>query len=474
MNHKIAFLANLLALILLTSCDEDTASLGIVDKTDLITSSEGVFDIQSSSVLLDSVVANSSKSYFGEVVDEETNTSIKAEFLAQFHTLENYTLPDDELIIKNSKGELEADSVDVRLYFENYYGDATNPMKLQVYELDSTNILSEEQTFYSDICIEDYLPAGARPLASKTFTPSDYTLPDSERISTTHYDNVRVRLPKALGTRILRAADEHPEWFVNSWQFIHHVFPGLYFKLQSGKGTMLTLDVTALNVYFRYRDAEKDTVYQAVSRFSATAEVIQSTRIQNSDLTALLDASKPYTYLKSPAGVATEMELPVDEVFQNHQNDTISRARLILTRMNSLSQSDNVLPAPETLLLLRKQNQRSFFQNKQLADELTSYTTYFDATYNTYTFSNLSRLLSYLHREKEKGMQAEGLTSAQWNAAHPDWNKVLLIPVDVTTSTTSSGVSTQVSINHDFSLTSARLVGGTEPLKLQIVYSGYY
>ena len=474
MNCKIAVMACMVAAAMLTACEEDTGSLGIVDNSDLITSSDATFEVRSASVLLDSVVANSAKSYLGEVIDEQTQTSIRAEFLTQFHTFEDYKLPDASLIVKNDAGEYEADSVEVRLYFQKFYGLVNNPMKILVYELDKDNILREDSTYYSNIRISDYVAADAQPLASKVFTPIDYNLPESERTSTEHYANVQVRLPKTYGTRILRSAIEHPEWFANSWQFIHHVCPGLYFKLQSGTGTMLELDVSALNVFFRYRDADEDTIYQAVSRFSATAEVIQSTSFRNSDLQFLIDDPKPYTYLKSPAGIATELTLPVDEVFQGHEGDSINRARLILTRMNSTSQSDNVLPAPQNLLLVRKRNINTFFRERSLANSVTSFTTSLDATYNTYTFNNLSTLLSYLYHEKRAGMASEGLTSAQWNATHPDWNKVLVTLVSITTNTSSSGTSYQTSVSHDFSLTSARLVGGTKPLEMQVIYSGYH
>lgn len=474
MNYKIAVTATLVAAAMLTACEEDTGSLGIIDNTDLISTSAEAYNVRSASVLLDSVIANSSKSYLGEIYDGETQTHIRAEFLTQFHTFENYVLPDENLIVKNAAGQIEADSVDVRMYFQSFYGDPTNPMKIQVFELDSTNVLREDQTYYSDINIADYLPQGAQPMATKTFSPMDYTLPEADRTSVDYYYNVRVRLPKEFGTRILNAANTHPEWFANSWQFIHHVCPGLYFKLQSGLGTMLELDVSALNVYFRYRSEQNDTIYPAVARFSATAEVIQSTAISNDNLASLIDPTKPYTYLKSPAGIATELTLPVDEIFAQHSGDSISRARLILTRMNSTATEDYALAMPQKLLLVRSQELNSFFKNRQVNDNLTSYTTEFDATYNTYTFGNLSRLLSYLHREKQEGMTAKGMTSDQWNAAYPKWNKVTLVPVKVTSVTNqSTGITEPVSITHDFSVTSTRIVGGSEPISIQVVYSGY-
>ena len=406
------------------------------------------------------------------VRDIETGTDIRAEFLAQFHTFEDYELPDYESIVKNEAGEIEADSVELRLYYGNYFGEGSNPMKMAVFELDKENVIREDQTYYATDDLTQFLPADATPLASHIFTPSDYTLSESERTSSSHYNNVRVRLPKSFGTRILRAAHEHPEYFRDSWQFIHRVFPGFYFKLQSGIGTMLTLDVSALNVYFRY--VVKDSTYVGVSRFSATPEVIQSTMFKNDDLQKLISNNQPFTYLKLPAGIATELVLPVNEIFSGHENDSISRARVILTRYNDFDETTNALGIPSNLLMVPKARIHSFFANHQVADGMTTYTTSFASAYNTYTFDNISHLLSRLYRTKLQRMAAEGLTSTQYDAKYPEWNHVVLVPVNIaTTSDSSTGTTRQTSVTHDFSLNSIRLVGGTEPIDLQVIYSSY-
>ena len=456
---------------LLTSCDDDTASIGVIPDADVITSTSESFTFTTRTVPVDAVIANSANCYLGQVEDPETGATVKAEFMAQFHTSEDYTLPEASTIVKNEQGELQADSVDVRLYYNSYFGDGTNPMTLAVYELDKDNLLREDVTYYSDINFADYVAPDAQPLAVKTFTPSNYALTESERTSTTYYNNVRVRLPISFGTRLLRAAMDHPEFFVDSWHFIHNVLPGFYFQLRGGTGTMLKLDVSALNVHFRY--VHKDSTYNAVARFSATPEVIQSTGIINGDLSALLTNDKPYTYLKSPAALATEVTLPVDEIFAGHEQDSVSRARIILTRFNATS--DRALGVPGNLLMVRKADMSSFFAKRSVADGITTYTAVFENAYNTYTFPNISRLLATLFHEKQRGMAAEGLTSEQWNAAHPDWNRVVLLPVAVTTTTNQqTGITTQVSVNHDFSLNSIRLVGGTQPQQMQVIYSRYH
>ena len=66
-------------------------------------------------------------------------------------------------------------------------------------------------------------------------------------------------------------------------------------------------------------------------------------------------------------------------------------------------------------------------------------------------------------------MMRDGLTSEQYNAANPDWNRVVLVPV--VTALNSSNILT--SVLHDFSLCSARSVGGTKAQTIQVIYSTY-
>ncbi|MBQ7443998.1 MAG: DUF4270 domain-containing protein [Bacteroidaceae bacterium] len=460
------------AVATLVACDDDTASLGIYAETDDVASTSQTFAVTTRSQRIERVQANTVKAYLGRVVDPETDSEIRAEFMAQFHTFENFTLPPLEQLKLDAEGFPVCDSVEVRLYFTNYYGDADNPMQLSVYELDRDNVLREDQTYFSTTAIADYIPAGAEPLARKTFAVEDYTLTDDERTSTTHNKNVRVVLPQAYGTELLRKAVEHPDYFADSWHFLRNVCPGFAFVLDSGLGTMLTLDVAALNVYFNY--TKSDSTYVGIARFAATPEVIQTTTIANSDLQQLAQQQQPYTYLKSPAGLATEVTLPVDEVYEGHQRDSISRARVILQRYNSREQNTYSLGAPSAVLLVVKDSMDAFFDNRRVSDACTSYTTVFSSAFNSYTFTNLARMLSFMRATKLQGMEREGLTSEQWNAAHPDWNRAMLVPVVVkNTTNASTGTVTEVSVTHDFSLSSTRIVGGTQPIDMHVIYSRY-
>ena len=474
-------LATLIALatLLIAGCDDNTAAMGIPSKDEEVFPSYGTFLAYTHSEAMDSVLGNSTSSYLGSIDDPETGTRIRADFAAQFHTFENYSFPKFDLMfpddgVKRTTDSIRCDSVEVRLYFSNYYGAKNAPLKLEVYPLDKNNVLQEEEDYYTDTNLDQFVLPGSEPIATKVFTTEDYNLADAERNSATHADNVRIMLPDTVGSLIMRAYYDHPEYFKDSYTFIRKVCPGFLFKIRSGNGSMLSVDVSTLNIYFNFYDkVKRDSTCSALARFAATPEVIQSTRFSNDDMQSLVEEDD-CTYLKTPAGIMTVAQLPINEIYQNHETDSVSRAQLTFTRLNNTKPSTQSLGIPQSLLLVRKADATSFFKKRSVADSKTSYTTSYSSTYNTYTFNNICRLISLCRKEKLAGMKAENLTEQEWEQKHPDWNKVVLIPVNISTATDTYGETHQVSVTHDMSMNSIRLQGGANtPIKMQVIYSRF-
>ncbi len=474
-------LATLIALatLLIAGCDDNTSTMGIPSKDEEVFPSYGTFLAYTHSEAMDSVLGNSTSSYLGSIDDPETGTRIRADFAAQFHTFENYSFPKFDLMfpddgVKRTTDSIRCDSVEVRLYFSNYYGAKNAPLKLEVYPLDKNNVLQEEEDYYTDTDLDQFVLPGSEPIATKVFTTEDYNLADAERNSATHADNVRIMLPDTVGSLIMRAYYDHPEYFKDSYTFIRKVCPGFLFKIRSGNGSMLSVDVSTLNIYFNFYDkVKRDSTCSALARFAATPEVIQSTRFSNDDMQSLVEEDD-CTYLKTPAGIMTVAQLPINEIYQNHETDSVSRAQLTFTRLNNTKPSTQSLGIPQSLLLVRKADATSFFKKRSVADSKTSYTTSYSSTYNTYTFNNICRLISLCRKEKLAGMKAENLTEQEWEHKHPDWNKVVLIPVNISTATDTYGETHQVSVTHDMSMNSIRLQGGANtPIKMQVIYSRF-
>ena len=296
--------------------------------------------------------------------------------------------------------------------------------------------------------------------------------------------NIRIVLPREEGDKIMEKYYSNPDFFRDSYSFIRNVCAGFLFRTVGGTGTMLNLEVSTMNLSFTEEDSNgKKTA--SICRFAATPEVIQSTQFESSglsvsDLVDKMNAEESdTTMLKTPAGICTELTLPIDEIFKGHENDSITRASFTLTRINNQDEDalddDYALGIPQNILLVRKQNFSRFFEEHLVSDNQQSYTTHFFSTSNAYRFDNISRLISYCQYEKKAGMKASGMTAEEWETAHPDWNRVIIVPVTIATALDSNGNSSQVSVNQDMSLGSTKLVRGTEaaPINLQIIYSRF-
>lgn len=483
MNRIKHSLPALLTLAVLGACDDNTGTLGIYPDNDRLTHSHNIVNVTTRSIGMDAVRTASDINYLGNIVDPETGTRIRSEFAAQFYSPESFGFPSKNAMFPidttatvpadHSKDSVFCDSVEIRLYFDNYYGDGNNPMKLEVYPLSKTNILSEDSTYYSNIDLTQFVDKDTKPIATKVFAPKDYTLADGELNSSNHNDNIRIVLPNEWGTQVMQQYYEHPEHFKDTYSFIRNVCPGFYFKLKSGSGNMISVDVGAINIYFNYYEkANPDSALVGMARFASTPEVIQSTNFVNDNLQELIE-DESCTYLKTPAGIGTEITLPVDDIMDGHEKDSLSKARLVLTRYKK-QDSEYALGTPANVLLVRKSEAESFFKEKKVSNSLTSYTTTFDATYSTYTFENLCRLISFLHNEKKEGMKTSDMSESEWETAHPDWNKCIVIPVKRSTTQDRYGYTYETSITNDMDMNSIKLIGGpNNPLQMQVIYSRF-
>ena len=469
---------------LFPSCTEDTDTLGVYPQQDAISTSESIFGILSSSIANNDVPASSSACYLGKVIDPETDKTITATFATQFHSFENYTFPDKAHIVKD--GNHLCESIEIRLFIKSVFGDRNNPMKIEVWPLSKTDkLLKESEKLYTGTDLWQFVDdSQGQPVATKVITATDYIMSDEQRASSNYSDNVRIVLDQKIGDDMMEAYYTNPDNFKDSYSFIRNVCAGFLFRAVTGTGTMLNLEVCTMNLNFSYKDdAYPDSTINALSRFAATPEVIQSTQFESSDLSALInkmnEAESNTTMLKTPAGICTELILPINEIYRGHENDSISRAYFTLTRLNNQdddAKDDNyALGIPQNLLLVRKQNLTRFFENHQVSDDQQSFTTSFLSVYNSYSFDNISNLISYCYHEKQAGMKALNQTEEDWEKEHPDWNHVVLVPVTVASATDTYGNSTQVSVNQDMSLCSTKLVRGTaaNPIKMQVIYSHF-
>ena len=296
---------------------------------------------------------------------------------------------------------------------------------------------------------------------------------------------------KNYGSYIMQTYAEHPEYFKTNYKFLHNVCPGFYIKNVGGTGNMAKIWNTELIFYWtrhktiKAKDGVKDSTAVSIgyNRFDGTEEVLQLNKIENDTENLKKLASQDQekcTYLKSPAGIFTEVTLPIEDIMKGHEKDTLNTATISFPRLNNENEDIPYnFATPSTILMVQKDSLQSFFEKSKLADSRTSYTASYSSTgtyKNAYTFQNIANLVSAMYKNKGKG---------------ENWNKVVLVPVNVIT--TTQGYTTVISkINHDMSLASTRLIVGTDdpnkdyttdektgkkvasgPIRIKVIYSKF-
>ena len=477
--------AAVLSLVAISSCDEEALNIGqtLTDESDKLEVASATYNVATRTIMADSVLALASDCYFGRVKDPETRADVTSEFTTQFHLLENtYIWPEDR-ILSTYDGRVAADSCDIILYLGTPFraADSLVAMKMRVREMATP--MEEGHRYYSN-----FSPVKAGMLRDggiskpQLFSYANLSESDKERTSDDYQDYIRITLDdpytavdgtvyKNYGTYLMRQYFDHPEYFRNSFVFAHQLCPGFLFQITDGMGFHAKVTNIGLRMFYT---AQGDTsVVKSRLILAGTSEVLQTTHVIN-DQQALqqLAAETEHTYLKTPAGLFTEVTLPVSEIKRGHENDSLLAAKVAFQRLNNQSDNPRMLSIPQTLLLVQKDSLHSFFESGKVPDNVTSYYTTFNGqeTTNTYTFNNLSMLITHLWRLHEEGMKSD----AQWEAHHPNWNKMVLVPISTTTSSSSSTVT---SVRHDMSLTSTRLVGGADnhrdPITISVVYGKY-
>ena len=467
----------------ISSCNEDTTTLGssLTERGNQFTIVTDTFDVSTRSIAADYVLTRSAYTYLGCIKDPETGASITSNFSTQFNILESEVsklFPSKDLMTLDGSGQPVADSCFIWIVANSYQGDSLTAMKLKVMELNAP--ITDKGYNYSNFDLESkgYIRTAAGSInKSKLFTMSDLTRSDSLRnaIQTDDTSLPFIQIPineaytdKAgttynnYGTYIIRKYYENPDNFKNFNTFRRNVCPGMFFKLIDGQGLMVEVGYTRLLVCYHYQKDGKKV--DAIKLFDSTEEVLQTTQILNDQLRInQLVNEDTCTFLKTPAGIYTEVTLPVEQIKNNHENDTITSAKIVFNRMRALNNlSEVVLEEPTNLLLIERDSLYSFFENNGVPDNISGYLATFNSSLKSYSFNNIAALINKMY--KKRGQSA-------------NWNKAVLIPVQVTTtSSTSSSSSTAVAgVTNEMNVNSVRLVGGAKnkhtPIKISVIYN---
>lgn len=476
---KILRLLTVLVIAALTfaACDDTTEGIGgsITNDIDNINITSAVFPVATKSMVADSVLSRNNTGLIGKMKDPETGNYVKGDYMTQLGVLPTFSV--DTVAIKQANNDsIEAYGCYLLISYIANYGDTIAPMKVTAYEM--TKPMAEDQEYYSNYdAFKNGWVSESNPHWSSNYNLSNTSDVKNFQISLNKPYTKDSKTYNNYGSYILQTYAKHPEYFKTNYKFLHNVCPGFYIKNVGGTGNMAKIWNTELIFQYKRQTKTKDgkdSIIVVSNRFDGTEEVLQLNKIENNtkNLEELANQNQQNcTYLKSPAGIFTEVTLPIEDIMKGHEKDTLNTATISFPRLNNDNEDNPYnFATPSTILMVQKDSLQSFFEKSKLADSRTSYTTSYSSTgtyKNAYTFKNIANLVSAMYKNKGKG---------------ENWNKVVLVPVNVIT--TTQGHTTVISkINHDMSLASTRLKRGvittdsngkeTSPIQIKVIYSKF-
>lgn len=462
---KIKYLYALLLGVLIYSCDDATTGIGdsTIGAGDSIPAGSAIYEATTRSILADSVYARTSTAYLGKYTDPQFG-EFTADFIAQFNCGDDFKFPSTVQ---------EITGLTLRLYYTSHFGDSLNAMRLQVDSLDKVILEGKKETFYTSIDPTQYYNPSIQPLARKAFSAKGISAEDTTYNYTDSYGYTQsyksywqnIKLPTNLGKQMYEKYLENPDNYKDSEQFIKNVLKGFYVSCTHGDGTILYIDDMQLILTFDYlvesSSGKIDSLITGGSVFAATKEVIQANHFKNSERLEELTKDPDCTYLKTPAGIFTEVTLPIEEISETHLRDTLNAVSITFTRYNEKNESQYPMGIPQYLLMVRKSEMYDFFEKNQLYDNKTSYLAQYTSSgenANTYSFTNIASLITHCVNEKGNSVNDE------------DWNKVVLIPVKVDTDSSGNIIGVKSNLNME----SACLKGGEkDKIKMQVLYTTF-
>lgn len=459
--------------IVFIACDDNLDTIGSniqPDGDDIAVYTDTVIITAKTVSLEDSVYARTAFGVLGEYVDPIFGT-VKSDYLSELYCPENLSFRDKTTSI---------DSVHLSVIFESFVGDSISPIGVSAYRVTK----SLEKNYFTNIKPTDYCDL-KESLGQGLFSIRNSMLPDEGGLR-----EFKLEVDNSVGQEL------YDEWertdgkvFTNSDE-LRKFFKGIYVTTTFGSGSLININTTALQVYYSYTgrnlDNTADSTRIAMLRLPVTSEVIQMNRVQNSIPSNLFENGDTRTYLKSPAGVCTELTIPLKKIMEiaetkgEGKNNKLNSATFKLKGYTEEEEKTNISQSPH-LLFINKDSIKTFFTNPNkiaLSDNKTSFIMIRDGYYttasttNTYNFSysnttsvsnNIATLINhYADYYKDK-------------TDIPDL-KYLVIPISVAGQSVSSGytsVYTFTNVYNQMYPTTAIFRTDKDNMKMPLIFSSY-
>lgn len=468
-----------------TGCIDDVANTGqsVLDDQDVIIVLADTFPFTSRIDSCNAIISQADSFLLGEL--ETDYGLLRASILTQLACPEGYHYPDGFSVDS-------VDSICLFMYYSSWVGDANSPIAVNAYMLDKKTF-RYASTYPTDLKIEDYCSR------SKSILTNHRIVVASEKLDSV-LDNNNTYIPMVR----MRVNDDFVRYFASIQSFdsqesFNELFKGLLIETSFGSSTMLNISDIALGVFyhFSYNKAGRDTIVNDMKAFYANSEVRTVNHLVYQDKAEWIDALKKdsdtYNYIIAPAGVYTRMSFPMAKIADSIilqmcdpvTGDTIKRPYVnkaevrvsvenVFSGTKAQMQRNDWLQPAAYMLLIKEQSVDRFFANKELPSDtcalLGQLTQDKDSEGNTiYYYSyDMSDFITNWVRDR---MLPED--KRKYSTNDPTLH-MLLVPVSVTMSSTSSTSTSAVSsVRQQQTMSATKIKSAQNGMQLELVYSGF-
>ncbi len=484
---KNKWLIPLLFAALAYACNDDSASIGFsIDTTyvSITIDSSYVYTQNSDSISVlrvDSLPNRTVIQMLGQL-DIPDYGSVKADYLSQFYPVANF----DTVLVKPDM--VDSVGLEITFQYNSFLGDSLAPMQLTAYRL--SRLLRETRDIrtpiYSNLDPADYYSESDK-LGSAFYVASTQSYPDS-LLDENGYRTIKF----SFGT----TTDEKQSWarkfydlYIDNAGYltadrVNELFKGIYVTNTFGRGTLLYIISTAVNVYHRsyaynsdgglrkvdtsdpnsalYEVNTKTTYlmssYEAptINRIEArSASVVEALRAQGAAI------------IQSPQMYDAQITLPIDTIIHRfnkarslNSTDTVGVLNIVnmtvpLKPMPASLKSLGIVPPPY-LLLMRKggnattssgavipMNKDLFFTERLLADNRNYFVAAYDSTTNSYSFVGLQDyIINIFQHDPNSILEPDGALKSHLDNNYD--SEMILVPISLITSTSKYGQETSI------------------------------
>jgi hypothetical protein len=456
-NTIYKLLLTAVASIVLLSCNDTLSDVGLSIQPggDKLSVGTDTLTLSANTIQVESINAKTDSPVLGEYLDSIFGT-VKSDYVGEFYFPAGKTFPSGSII----------DSVRLYVSYTSWTGDSLAPMQLSVYKLNKQ--LPQKGTT-TDLDVTNYIesnPIGQQIFSGKNSVYHTQTVSSTTSSSTINVYDIIVDLPLSLGEEFL-AESKKPDSKLKDSESLREFFPGLYMTTTFGNSTMINVELTSFVINYHYNDiggssTGQDTIRKGELPLYITPEVTQLNTIQNKNAN-LLTPNANMTYIKSPAGVNTEIVFPMSQVADQLKSQALNLANFKVQAVPAVDNGTFQLKAAPYLLLINKDSLSSFFQKKTLPNSVTTFYAAFNSTTYTYDFGNISAMVNH-YKEKNNGT-IKDLT-------------YLLVPVSITQQTSQSSYygsqsSVLTGVYNLMTPSATTISKKPENLKLEMIFSKF-